>query len=114
MLNQTAYPPPIAMIDVAPSTDPERLTKPWSTWTIYQPKSNFVLFMSKESLPFVNIKSSHKKLNSGEPHSKKLQVCNEVYTSSFFIKIEFSNNSNKNILNKKCLYKLQNEIFQII
>ena len=38
MLNQNAYPPPTWMVDVEPSTDPERLTIPQSTWTLYQPK----------------------------------------------------------------------------
>ena len=77
-------------------------------------KIQFCFVHVLRKLTICKLKSSHKKLISGELRPKKLQVCNEVYTSSFFIKIEFSNNSNKNILNKKCLYKLQNEIFQII
>ena len=44
MLDQSAYPPPTSMVDVAPSTDPERLTIPQSILTIYQLKS--VLFTS--------------------------------------------------------------------
>ena len=48
MLDQSAYPPPTSMVDVAPSTDPERLTIPWSTWTIYPPKP--VLFSSCPSV----------------------------------------------------------------
>ena len=44
MLDQNAYPTPTSMVDVAPSTDPERLTIPWSTSTIYQQKP--VLFSS--------------------------------------------------------------------
>ena len=58
MLDQSAYPPPTSMVDVAPSTDPERLTIPWSTCTIYQPKP--VWFSS--CVTICKVKSSCKQL----------------------------------------------------
>ena len=48
MLDQSAYPPPTSMVDVAPSTDPERLTIPWSSLTIYTLKPVLFTLCLKE------------------------------------------------------------------